>query len=152
MAHDDPGDDGVSARAGARAAFVRGALGAALLAASASLAACSSCKGKSEPLRDPAFDPSSDAAPRPSASAARGASPADLRDRRTRLDPDLCGEAAKRVNMLHGRPATDPIGVDIVSTCLRYGSVAWYRCVLSADAAPAADACGRKFLEPPDER
>jgi uncharacterized lipoprotein len=117
------------------------------------LAGCSSCRRKNEePSRDPNFDPRSDAAPRPSASArAPGLTPAEQRDFRTRLDPDLCSEGAKRVNALHGRSPTDPIAVDIVSSCLKYGNNAWYKCVLLAPAAEDVDACGRKFLLPPDE-
>jgi hypothetical protein len=113
---------------------------------------CSSCRRKGEPSRDPKFDPTSDAAPRPSASAPPPTmTPTELRDLHTRLDPELCGEAAKRINTLHNRTPTDPIAVDILSTCLKYGNNAWYRCVLSAQTADVVDGCGRKFLQPPDE-
>ena len=117
---------------------------------------CSSCRKKSEPTRDPAFDPASDAAARATTAGASSSRPrgvaAEERDRRTRLDPELCGEGAKRVNTLHKRTPTDPIAVDLLSTCLKYGSVAWYKCVLAADTAAAVDACGPRFLQPPDEK
>ena len=120
----------------------------------AALPACSSCRRKNEePSRDPKFDPTiSDAAPRPSASArAPTMSPTEQRDFRTRLEPELCTEGAKRINTLHDRTPTDPIAIDIVSTCLKYGNNAWYRCVVAAQAADVADACTRRFLQPPDE-
>jgi hypothetical protein len=116
---------------------------------------CSSCgKKNDEPSRDPKFNPASDAAPRPDAAASARASaltPTEQRDLRTRLDPDLCTEAVKRVNTLHNRTPTDPVAIDIVSSCLKYGNNAWYRCVLDATTADVVDACGRKFLQPPDE-
>ncbi len=132
--------------------LLRGPFTLAFLAAGV-LSGCSSCRRKDEePSRDPKFDPTSDAAPRPSASArVPSMSPTELRDVRTRLDPDLCSEGAKRINSLHNRTPTDPIAVDILSTCLKYGNNAWYRCVVSAQAPDVADACGRKYLQPPDE-
>jgi hypothetical protein len=126
------------------------------LAVTALVSGCSSCgKKNDEPSRDPKFDPTtSDAAPRPDAAAGAKApslTPAEQRDLRTRIDPDLCPEAVKRINTLHNRTPTDPVAIDIVSSCLKYGNNAWYRCVLAATTADVVDACGRKFLQPPDE-
>ena len=77
--------------------------------------------------------------------------PAEDRDFRTRLDPELCSEALKRVNTLHQRPPEDSALLNLVSGCLKYGNNAWYQCVLSAKTAEAADTCSRRFLQPPEE-
>ena len=69
----------------------------------------------------------------------------------TRLDHELCETAAKRVNKLNGRPETDPAAINLLSTCLKYGNNAWYKCVLEAPNPAAIDACSKRWLVPAED-
>ena len=92
-------------------------------------------------------------APAPSAppASAVGLTPDERRDLGVRLQPDLCQEAAKKVNLVSGRPETDKKGVEVLTRCLRLGNVAWYRCLVSADTPANVQLCHTRLLLPLDE-
>jgi hypothetical protein len=119
-----------------------------VLAAAAS--GCSSCKKNEEPKRDPTFAPTPDASttlPAPSATAPKY-TPLEQREMRVRINNELCENAAKRWNTLNNRGPTDRAGIDVLSTCLKHGNNAWYRCILEAPTPEAYSACSVKFLVP----
>jgi hypothetical protein len=121
------------------------------------LGGCSSCKKTDEPARDTKFNPTSDASSKaspsatPSVSAGAKYTPFEQREMRVRIDNELCENAAKRWNTLNNRPPTDPAGIDVLSTCLKHGNNAWYRCILEAPAPEAYHQCSVRLLLPPDE-
>jgi hypothetical protein len=111
-------------------------LGAAVSCALAlSLSACGSC----QPDKVPEPTASARSAP-PVASAP---SPTEQRERGIGLQPELCSQAARHFNELNGREPFDKKGTNIIAFCLRYGSVAWYRCVSDATTPDAAKECMR---------
>lgn len=98
------------------------------------------------------------ATPRPSASgpsplvaaaADAGVTPLELRGWRTRIDADLCPKGAEQFNKLDGRAPTDPKAINIVSLCLQYGNITWYKCLLEAKDVTEAKMCNMRFLQPP---
>jgi len=115
---------------------------------------CSSCKKNDEPNRDPKFNPTGNASSRATASASAAPSapskltPSEAREMRVRITNDLCENAAKRWNTLNNRNPTDPAGIDVLSTCLKHGNNAWYRCILEAPTAEAYHQCSVRLLVP----
>lgn len=107
-------------------------------------------------LRSPppaAEPPSAETAPPPAprASTPAASSPSmsdrELMEFRIHIDHTQCEDGAKRVNELAGRPPTDPKGIGLLSTCLRIGNLAWYKCLLRAQTADQASACSRRLLD-----
>jgi hypothetical protein len=82
----------------------------------------------------------------PDAGPADDLTPAEQRDRKVRLHNELCEEAAKHANRLNNRSETDPKGIQLLATCLRYGTVAWYRCTLNASSPNDVELCSRRLL------
>jgi hypothetical protein len=100
-------------------------------------------------------EPTSGFSPAPGSSREAGAPPpsqplsdVELRDFRVRIGHEECESGARRVNTLEGREATDPKAGPLISVCLRYGNVAWYKCVLRADSGDKAVACNHRLLNP----
>jgi hypothetical protein len=94
----------------------------------------------------------------PASASAAASSPAsapltaeERRDVFTRLQPELCEEAARKVNTLNGRAPEDKKGVDLLTRCLRIGNVAWYRCLLNATSVADVRVCHTRLLLPLDE-
>jgi hypothetical protein len=111
----------------------------------------SSCNKTAELAHDSGFNPgggASASAPSPAARPASTLTPQERRDLKIRVGNEDCERAAKRINTLHNRSETDLKGIEILSSCLKLGNMAFYRCVLDARAADEADACMKRFLQP----
>lgn len=120
--------------------------------------------GKSSRVPEPAEGPggfhpapasaSSDAVARsstsPAASASSGALPPMSAQEETdfliHIPHDQCEDGVKRINILEGKPATDPGALTFLSVCLRIGNLAWYKCIVGAQTRPQAAVCNRRFL------
>jgi hypothetical protein len=62
----------------------------------------------------------------------------------------------KHINVVHGRKETDPgktetdsLGLDLLSRCLAWGSLAWYRCEMAAKTAIETKDCTTRLLHAP---
>ena len=124
------------------------------------LAGCSGCgKGKEPEKADSGFDPSTPDARAPRYTPA--APPADaapsrysLREKKElalKIDPEHCSIAAKHANKVAGLPETDPKGIGLISQCMKLGNVAWYGCVMTAQATAEISKCNDLYLITPDE-
>ncbi len=85
----------------------------------------------------------------PSASASSGLPPMSLqeaRDFHMHIAHEQCEDGVKRINVLEGKPPTDPGNLQFLEVCLRIGNVAWYKCILGSDTRPQAAVCNRRFM------
>jgi hypothetical protein len=80
--------------------------------------------------------------------AAGGMSDKERRDARMHVSHAECEEGAKRFNELSGRDPTDPRATHLIGSCLTYGNVAWYKCLLVASSQEQAITCNHRFLVP----
>lgn len=97
----------------------------------------------SAPTADPDAGPSPDATGRFS-----------VRERRefeTKINTELCQNAAKRLNQVNGRPEFDPKGVNTIAACLELGNLAWFRCISDTQTPAGFTACSHRYLIPKDE-
>lgn len=81
-----------------------------------------------------------------SAPAASALTREEQRDLGARIPSELCEQAAKRVNVVAGRPETDKKGIEVLTRCLRLGNVAWYRCIVDASTPEDVRRCHSRFL------
>jgi hypothetical protein len=72
-----------------------------------------------------------------------------LRQWRTKLPHESCEAASKHANLVFGRAETDPKGTVMLSRCLQLGNLAWYSCVMEADAPAKISACSNRYFGPP---
>lgn len=89
------------------------------------------------------------AAPAASAAPGGGDPPLDemeLRESRIHVGHEQCEEGAKRINVLEGKPPTDPSALHFIGSCLRHGNMAWYKCILKAGTREQAGTCNRRLL------
>lgn len=75
-------------------------------------------------------------------------SEAEYRDWHMHLHNELCEAACKRINTVAGKPETDPNpkAINTLSNCLRFGNVAWYKCILRGNKPEELDDCSKRFL------
>jgi succinyl-diaminopimelate desuccinylase len=138
------------------------ALGSAALIVA--LAGCGSCSKDKEPKKGD-FDPASASAaakPRPGApsealptstidaAAFAGMSPIEKKSAHVRITNEQCEQAAKHANIVSGRKDTDPKGIGLIASCLRFGNVAWYVCVDAAKSEDDVKSCNLRLLQPPE--
>ncbi|MBI5536231.1 MAG: hypothetical protein HY898_26145 [Deltaproteobacteria bacterium] len=74
-----------------------------------------------------------------------------LKQWNTKLPHESCEDAAKHANLVFGRGETDPKGTVLLSRCLQLGNLAWYSCVMEANAPAQISACSNRYLGPPPE-
>lgn len=86
--------------------------------------------------------------PRPSALAGPLPPLTDMEHRQAhmRIGHEECEEGMKRFNELSGRAPTDPKALHLVGTCMAFGNLAWYRCMVSASNQDEATVCNHRFL------
>jgi hypothetical protein len=72
----------------------------------------------------------------------------ELRESRMHIGHEECEEGVKRINVLEGKPATDPGALHFIGSCLAHGNVAWYKCIVRAQNKDEARACNRRLLGP----
>ena len=96
-----------------------------------------------------------DPSPRPSLSTSVGASASyaplsakERHDKQIKLPAPACEEAAKHYNSIQGKKDTDRSGIDLLSSCLAYGNVAWHHCALAATTKADFDTCSRRLMIP----
>jgi hypothetical protein len=81
-----------------------------------------------------------------SASALPPMSLQEQRDFRIHIPHEQCEDGVQRINVLEGKPPTDPSALTFLSVCLRIGNLAWYKCIVGAETRPEAAVCNRRFL------
>jgi hypothetical protein len=85
------------------------------------------------------------------AASARPIPSRESRDARIRIDNTTCEAAAKQINVIYGRPETDPKAISLLSSCLRYGNVAWQLCIAAAKLPADVESCSHRLLVHPDD-
>ena len=115
-------------------------------------------RGSRPPEPEPSFKPappSADASPLGAGAPSDkpGADPPltdlEMRESHLSLSHEQCEDGARRISTLDGRDGGgqgEHGAMRTVSLCLRYGNVAWYKCILRATSSDEGHACTRRLM------
>jgi hypothetical protein len=74
----------------------------------------------------------------------------EFRDYHIKVANELCGKAFEHINVLNGKPPTDPnpMAKMMLGACYMQGNNAWYKCQLNATTPQDLAVCNERFMRP----